>query len=515
MTEKKTSRFRKIEATIVRWLVAAPWYVFVFFFRIFYGFRLENRKRIPKEGPFILILKEPGIIGLFTTGYTSITIITPMILKDPPTPAISFMQDLLFHMPYFSKLRDINERYGWQLDVRALIPHGGGGPIALGLLDALHILRDRGIVVMNPEGDMRWDGLPMTIGKGAAWMGLHSAAPIVPALCTIGAYEIWPVWRLRPFPRGRVSVRVGEPFKVSETPLEKITDEDLDAATERIQKIYNELTYGEGGVEAWVGPILHSGKTIEEPPSLQPPENLLTREKWKHDPSEVSVAMKGVSGLLWRCPICFTNDSLFHRRPLFRTNTVKCQACETVWNLSAKAGNDFRMRIVAGQPEWIGLDMPLSTWYAKMKEDFRPVPIQTAGIDLMDDEEVYLEAAYANLEPHAPNELFSGWSEKEVPSSQPRGVQELGDWDSIGVGRLLLTNRKLLWKNEQRELDLFWPKTTAIHNWGINTLGIRYGSARYRFTLGSEAGIKWLSYAGAMAQKAAEQHGHKIVVAPH
>ena len=99
---KETFLF-KIEEAIVKVLYIAPWYIFSFVFRLLYGFRMENRERIPTKGPFILILKEPGLIGMLTSGYISITVILPLMQTDPPTPYISYMQDLLFHYAYFRK----------------------------------------------------------------------------------------------------------------------------------------------------------------------------------------------------------------------------------------------------------------------------------------------------------------------------------------------------------------------------------------------------------------------------
>ena len=515
MTDDKKSPDRSLEESIVKTLITAPWYIMAFIFRLIYGFRPENLERIPSDGPFILILKEPSIAAIFTSGYLSITVINPLMFKKPPTPVMSFMQDMLFHYSYFNSTQRMAEKYGWPQDMRALVPHGGAGRIAMGLLDALHLLRDGGVVVMNPEGDARWDGLPMQPGNSTAWLGLHSAAPIVPAVTTMGAYEVLPAWTLRPF-RGRVSIKVGEPFKLTETPMDTVTDEEMDAATERIRVIFEELGYGEGGVDAWVGPIKRNGKPVDEPVQLGPPaHDLVPADQWKHNPYSVGVFKRGVAALLWRCPVCHTNDALVHKRPLFGTQTVSCQACDTGWELRSLVGNDFRMQVVKGAPELIGLDMPLSTWFEKMKIGFQPTPIATSGVELIPGEEVYLEVAEVPLEPHKPSFLFEEWNEREAPRSQPPVLQIPGDWDSIGEGRLLLTSHRLLWKSPQRELDFYWSSISSVHIFMGNHLGIGYVSARYRFPLQGELGLKWLTYAGTLAQRAAEQDGHKVVVAPY
>ncbi|NIV33500.1 MAG: hypothetical protein GWN58_29840, partial [Anaerolineae bacterium] len=57
-------------------------------------------------------------------------------------------------------------------------PHGGG-LLGLGLLEALDYLKRGGVFLTNPDGDMARDGRPMPMGRGAAWVGLHSAAPML------------------------------------------------------------------------------------------------------------------------------------------------------------------------------------------------------------------------------------------------------------------------------------------------------------------------------------------------
>jgi hypothetical protein len=74
----------------------------------------------------------------------------------------------------------------------------------------------------------------------------------------------------------------------------------------------------------------------------------------------------------------------------------------------------------------------------------------------------------------------------------------------------LLTSHRLLWQGLPGELDFTWSLMTAVSIWMINTLGIRYGTAPYRFSLGQEIGLKWLTYAGTLALQAAERDGHVV-----
>jgi hypothetical protein len=76
----------------------------------------------------------------------------------------------------------------------------------------------------------------------------------------------------------------------------------------------------------------------------------------------------------------------------------------------------------------------------------------------------------------------------------------------------VLTNQRLVWQGEQGDLSFEWPVVTAVYVWLQNSLGIRYGTARYRFSLGSEVGLKWLTHAGEAAQHYARQNGAKVTV---
>ena len=76
----------------------------------------------------------------------------------------------------------------------------------------------------------------------------------------------------------------------------------------------------------------------------------------------------------------------------------------------------------------------------------------------------------------------------------------------------MLTSHRLLWQGPERELDFNWSSVTAVYIWLVNTLGIRYGTAQYRIPLGSEVGLKWLTYVGTLAQQAAERDGHTVTV---
>jgi len=162
----------------------------------------------------------------------------------------------------------------------------------------------------------------------------------------------------------------------------------------------------------------------------------------------------------------------------------------------------------------MGVDMALSSWYDAMLEDLEPYPISVSGLELLPGEHVYLAAADVSLSPHRPNPLFEDWAGREAPQERPPGRPELADWASLGKGRLLLTSERLVWQGMEREVEFRWSAIRAVYLWLINTMGINYGTARYRIMLGREVGLKWLTHVGMFAREAAEREGRRLTVTP-
>lgn len=503
---------RRLVVRIYQYLVMLPWFLLELLLRFLYGFRVEGMQNVPRKGPFITLLSEFGLLCVLYSGWASI-----MLLKDlffqAPGKVLAYMQEELWAFSYFRRAARLA---GF---LRPLIPHSAGG-LALSLLDGWRVLQEGGIVFLNTEGDMPWDGRPLPIQPGAAWLGLHTAAPLLPVICSASAYDIWPRWQTRPSLHGRVVLRIGQPFKLCDTPQMRITDQDLEKANSRIRAEIDQLRYGVEGITGWVGSPLQHGAPLEQPVRLGPELRVAARQAvplardadYATNNFQTPVWRRGIALLLWRCPVCHTNDALAHKHPWFRPQSVACRACGTRWAIHRMPGKDFRLQVVDGPTDLIGLDMALSSWYDEMKRGFEPLPISVSNPNLLPGEEVYLEASRVSLLPHRPNALFDVWTGREAPQVQAPGRPSLADWDSIGEGRLLLTSQRLLWVSPQGELDFYWSSVRAVYLWVINTLGIRYGAAPYRFYLGQENGLKWLTYAGTVAQRVAAQNGHKVTL---
>lgn len=104
-----------------------------------------------------------------------------------------------------------------------------------GLLRARQVLLDGGCVVMAPEGEFTWDGrLQHPLAPGAAWLGLRSEVPVVP-IVSLGGYDVSPLWQMEKIRlTGRIRIRAGQPLSLGAQPLERVTEAQLQEASQRL-----------------------------------------------------------------------------------------------------------------------------------------------------------------------------------------------------------------------------------------------------------------------------------------
>ncbi len=488
-----------------RILFELPWHAAIFLLRRLYGFRVEGEENLPREGPFILVSNEHSPIAFLITGWMSIVAIKNAFRRNPET--ISFLREELFDFPFFRSA--LNEKTPGRY--AALTPVAAGR-LALSLLEAYRVLQNGGIVTLNPEGDMPWDGRPLPLGHALAWLGLHSGAPLVPAMITMGAYDIWPRWQARPNLKGQVKLRIGKPFRLCDAPQERVNDKDMVAAERMIRTRLDELCYDCGGPAEWAGAPTRNGVPLNPP---LPGPRLPTVDRSNGvAPGPPALWRRGIAQLLWRCPVCRTDDALVHERPMFREQRVRCLACRTRWSVRHIPGKDFRLQVVEGPVEWMGVEMGLSAWYDEMRRDLNPVASRLSDVPLEPDEHVVVATSQVPLLLRELNPLLEHWDGREPPRVQPLSKTQLAGWGNVGKGRLVLTDKRLLWQGAQGELDFWWRHVNSVSLWMLNTLTIRYGAAQYRFELGQENGLKWLTYAGFQAERAAASSGKKLFILP-
>lgn len=93
------------------------------------------------------------------------------------------------------------------------------------------------VVTIYPEGTLTRDpdGWPMTGRTGAVRVALATGCPIVPVVQWGPQAILWPYTKVpKIFPRKTMHVRVGDPLDLSDLADRKLTDEVLNAATDRL-----------------------------------------------------------------------------------------------------------------------------------------------------------------------------------------------------------------------------------------------------------------------------------------
>jgi 1-acyl-sn-glycerol-3-phosphate acyltransferase len=110
------------------------------------------------------------------------------------------------------------ELFGWPV-IGFLAHHGGVHPVDRSGADvdayrlAKRILDEGHVLFVFPEGTRSSDGTLQEARDGVALLALRTGAPIVPV--GIGGSDgVWPRGQTLPRPGGRVTVRVGTPFRL-------------------------------------------------------------------------------------------------------------------------------------------------------------------------------------------------------------------------------------------------------------------------------------------------------------
>lgn len=99
--------------------------------------------------------------------------------------------------------------------------NGGVHPVDRGAADvdafrlAQRILDEGHVLFVFPEGTRSPDGALQEARDGVALLALRTGAPIMP-IGIGGAYRVWPKGQRLPHPGGRVTVRVGRPFRAAD-----------------------------------------------------------------------------------------------------------------------------------------------------------------------------------------------------------------------------------------------------------------------------------------------------------
>jgi len=159
-----------------------------------YDVRVTGAEHVPPDGPVILAANHASNLDAIVIGAW-------------------LMPKLGRRIHWLGK----KELFAWPI-VGWTAAHGGVHPVDRGSADleafrlAQRILDEGNILFVFPEGTRSRDGSLQEARDGLAVLALRSGAPIVP-LGIAGSYKVWPRGQKLPHPGGRVTVRVGRPFR--------------------------------------------------------------------------------------------------------------------------------------------------------------------------------------------------------------------------------------------------------------------------------------------------------------
>jgi 1-acyl-sn-glycerol-3-phosphate acyltransferase len=135
---------------------------------------------------------------------------------DPVVIASSLMPRLGRRLQWLGK----KELFAWPV-VGWVAANGGVHPVDRSTADveayrlAKRILDEGHALFVFPEGTRSHDGSLAEARDGVAVLALRTGAPIVPVGIG-GSYRVWPRGQKLPHPGGRVTVRVGSPFRLAD-----------------------------------------------------------------------------------------------------------------------------------------------------------------------------------------------------------------------------------------------------------------------------------------------------------
>jgi len=153
--------------------------------------------RIPRDGPAIVAANHASNL-------------------DPVVLGSTLMPRLGRRLQWLGK----KELFAWPI-VGWIAANGGVHPVDRSTADveayrlAKRILDEGHALFVFPEGTRSADGTLQPARDGVAALALRTGAPIIP-VGIAGSSGVWPRGQKLPHPGGRVTVRVGEPFRLAD-----------------------------------------------------------------------------------------------------------------------------------------------------------------------------------------------------------------------------------------------------------------------------------------------------------
>jgi hypothetical protein len=214
-----------------------------------------------------------------------------------------------------------------------------------------------------------------------------------------------------------------------------------------------------------------------------------------------------IPNLLWRCPICETNDALTQNKRLFRSMKLHCAECKTVWEVERVIGDDFQLQVLESPTHntEIGVKLPLAQWYDRMKATVSLEPISDPDIQLEAGEHLYLTSRETTLIVNQEDPIRA-----DLKDENPK-ISRYSQGIIVGVGRLFLTDQRLIWQGNEG-LRYIFPLTrvNSAYIAGNHTLMVLYEIRILDLRFKGESLLKWLTYFGHVGKIMQETQGHPI-----
>lgn len=211
--------------------------------------------------------------------------------------------------------------------------------------------------------------------------------------------------------------------------------------------------------------------------------------------------------LLWRCPLCATDDALRQVERRFRADRLFCTHCRTEWRVRRAPGDNFYLTLAVGQNDTLshGDERSLAAWYDLMKGTLRLERRHDPALALEPGEALYLASGAAELQAEATDPLFF-----PAPAPRRRVDKRHVEGRSAGRGRLFLTDRRLVWLGE--ELPRTFPLARLNSAHAVMDLGLALMVERRLYTVYflEESLLKWVTYLALVARQVWSKTGHRI-----
>lgn len=211
--------------------------------------------------------------------------------------------------------------------------------------------------------------------------------------------------------------------------------------------------------------------------------------------------------LLWRCPLCATDDALRQIERRFRAGRLFCTRCQAEWRVRRVPGDNFYLKLMVGQNAILsqGDERSLTAWYDLMKGTLRLEPRHDPALILDPGEALYLASGAAELQAEATDPLF-------FPAPEPRRRVDKRHVEgrSAGRGRLFLTGRRLVWLGEGPPRAFPLARLNSAH--AVMDLGLALMVERRMYTVYffEESLLKWVTYLALIARQVLAETGHRI-----